>query len=105
MYLQASFADGLPFGPPHTGLEANQFRAPDYKRVDVGMNYRALDNEDRHLRHSAVKNIWLGLDCFNIFGFRNVSGCYWVTAVSGNQYAGPNYLPNRQVNARILIEF
>ncbi|MCD7721883.1 MAG: TonB-dependent receptor [Prevotellaceae bacterium] len=105
MNLKASFADGLPFGPPHTGLEKNAFRAPAYKRVDIGMNYRALDNEDRHLKHNAVKNIWLGLDCFNIFGFNNVSGYYWVTDVQGHQYAVPNYLTGRQVNGRILIEF
>jgi len=105
MNLKASFADGLPFGPPHTGLEKNAFRAPAYKRVDVGMNYRALNNEDRHLKHNAVKNIWLGVDCFNIFGFNNVSGYYWVTDVTGQQYAVPNYLTGRQVNGRVLIEF
>lgn len=105
MNLKASFADGLPFGPPHTGLERNAFRAPAYKRVDLGMNYRALNNEDRHLRNNIIKNIWLGLDCFNIFGFNNVSGYYWVTDVTGQQYAVPNYLTNRQVNGRILIEF
>lgn len=114
MNLKASFADGLPFGPPHTGIERKAFRAPDYKRVDLGMNYRLLDNEDRHLhshrssRYSgwnAVKNIWLGLDCFNIFGFANVSGYYWVTDVTNHQYAVPNYLTGRQLNGRILIEF
>ena len=105
MNLKASFADGLPFGAPHTGLERHAFRAPAYKRIDIGMNYRALNNEDRHLRHNAVKNIWLGLDCFNIFGFSNVSGYFWVTDVVGQQFAVPNYLTGRQVNGRILIEF
>ncbi len=105
MNLKASFADGLPFGPPHSGIEKNAFRAPDYKRVDIGMTYRALDNEDRHRRHNFVRNIWLGIDCFNIFDFNNVSGYYWVTDVSGNQYAVPNYLTGRQINGRILIEF
>jgi hypothetical protein len=105
MNLRASFADGLPFGPPHTGLERQAFRAPAYKRVDIGMNFRALNNEDRHLRHNAVKNIWLGLDCFNIFGFSNVSGYYWVTNVSGAQFAVPNYLTGRMINGRFLIEF
>ncbi len=105
MTLKASFADGLPFGPPHTGIEENAFRAPAYKRVDIGMNYRALNNEDRHLKRNAVRNIWLGIDCFNIFGFNNVSGYYWVTDVSGHQYAVPNYLTGRQLNGRIMIEF
>ena len=103
--LRASFADGLPFGPPHTGLEKSAFRAKAYKRVDVGMNFRALNNEDRHLRHNAVRNIWLGLDCFNIFGFNNTSGHYWVTDVVGQQFAVPNYLTGRQINGRVLIEF
>lgn len=105
MNLKAAFADGLPFGPPHTGLEAKAFRAPAYKRVDIGMTYRALNNEDRHLRRKAVKNIWLGLDCLNIFGFSNVSSYYWVTDVNGQQFAVPNYLTGRLVNARVLIEF
>ncbi|MGN0232961.1 MAG: carboxypeptidase-like regulatory domain-containing protein [Bacteroidaceae bacterium] len=105
MNLKACFADGLPFGPPHTGLERNVFRAPAYKRVDIGMNYRLLDNEDRHMRRDVVRNIWLGLDCFNIFGLDNVSGYYWVTDVSNHQYAVPNYLTGRMVNARVLVEF
>ena len=105
MNLKASFADGLPFGPPHTGLEKQVFRAPVYKRIDIGMNFRALNNEDRHLRHNAVRNIWLGLDCFNIFGFSNVSGYYWVTDIQGSQFAVPNYLTGRMINGRFLIEF
>ena len=105
MNLKASFADGLPFGPPHTGLERQAFRAPAYKRVDIGMNYRLLDNEDHHLSSNMVKNIWLGLDCFNIFGLNNVSSYYWVTDISNHQYAVPNYLTGRMINGRILIEF
>ncbi|MDD6606489.1 MAG: TonB-dependent receptor plug domain-containing protein [Paraprevotella sp.] len=105
MNLKACFADGLPFGPPHTGLERNVFRAPAYKRVDIGMNYRLLDNEDRHMKHDVVRNIWLGLDCFNIFGLNNVSSYYWVTDISNHQYAVPNYLTGRMINARVLVEF
>ena len=105
MNLKATFADGLPFGPPHTGLERNVFRAPAYKRFDVGMNYRLIDNEDRHLRRCKyLRNIWLGLDCFNIFGLDNVSSYYWITDISNHQYAVPNYLTGRMINARILVE-
>ena len=105
MNLKASFAGGLPFGPPHTGLEKHAFRASAYKRIDIGMTYRALKNEDRHLRHNAVKNIWVGLDCFNIFGFSNVSGYFWVNDVVSNQFAVPNYLTGRLINARLQIDF
>ncbi|MBO6124673.1 MAG: carboxypeptidase-like regulatory domain-containing protein [Bacteroidaceae bacterium] len=105
MNLKGTFADGLPFGPPHTGLEKNVFRATAYKRVDVGMNYRLVDNEDRHMRRNIVRNVWLGLDCLNIFGFNNVSGYYWVTDVTNHQYAVPNYLTGRMINARVQVEF
>ena len=105
MNLKGTFADGLPFGPPHTGLEKNVFRATSYKRVDVGMNYRLVDNEDRHMRRNIVRNVWLGLDCLNIFGFNNVSGYYWVTDVTNHQYAVPNYLTGRMINARVQVEF
>ncbi len=107
MTLKASLADGLPFGPPHTGLENQVFRAPAYRRVDLGMNYRLLNNEDgshrgRFTRH--LHNVWLGLDCFNVFGLNNVSSYYWVTDIANQQYAVPNYLTGRQLNARFLIE-
>ena len=107
MTLKASIADGLPFGPPHTGLERMVFRAPAYKRVDIGMSYRLLDNEDgrnqkKFIRH--LRNVWLGVDCFNLFDISNVSSYYWVTDVTNQQYAVPNYLTGRQINARILIE-
>ena len=105
MNLKASFADGLPFGPPHTGLERNAFRTPAYKRVDLGMNYRVIDNEDRHRKHNAIRNLWLGVDCFNVFDFNNVSGYYWVTDINNRQYAVPNYLTGRMLNARVLLEF
>ena len=105
MSLKAHFSDGLPFGAPHTGLEQHRFRAPAYKRIDLGMNYRVLDNEDRHKRRNPFRNIWLGLDCFNVFDFKNVSGYFWVTDVTGHQYAVPNYLTGRMVNARVLFEF
>lgn len=105
MNLKGTFAQGLPFGPPHTGLEKNVFRASAYRRVDVGMTYRLLNNEDWHLRRNWARNVWLGLDCLNLFGFNNVSGYYWVTDVTNHQYAVPNYLTGRMINARLQIEF
>ncbi|MBQ5643223.1 MAG: TonB-dependent receptor [Bacteroidaceae bacterium] len=105
MNLKACFAGGLPFGAPHTGLEEHVFRSTTYKRVDVGMNFRALNNEDRRFRKNPIRNIWLGLDCLNVFGFDNVSGYYWVTDVKGDQYAVPNYLTGRMINFRVNVDF
>lgn len=104
MTLRLAFADGLPFGAPHSGLEKQDFRAPAYKRVDVGLSYRAYDNDDRK-RNSIFKNIWLSLECLNLFGTSNVNSYYWVTDVTNQQYAVPNYLTGRQINGRVIFEF
>nr|WP_233247082.1 carboxypeptidase-like regulatory domain-containing protein [Prevotella sp. oral taxon 376] len=104
MNLRLAFADGLPFSAPHRELERNSFRAPAYKRADIGMSYRLVNNEDRH-SHMTLKNLWLGVDCLNLFGINNVNSYHWVTDVTNQQYAVPNYLTGRQINARILLEF
>jgi hypothetical protein len=104
MSLKLAYADGLPFGPPHRSIELQNFRAPAYKRADIGMSYRALNNEDHHNK-SMLRNIWLGLDCLNLFGISNVNSYYWVTDITNQQYAVPNYLTGRQINARVLFEF
>ena len=100
--LKLAFADGLPFGPPHKGLESMQFRAPAYKRADIGLNYLLADNTEK--KGSAVKKIWLGADCLNLFGINNVNSYYWVTDVTDNQYAVPNYLTGRRINVRFSVE-
>ena len=104
MSLKLAFAGGLPFSAPHRELERNSFRAPAYKRADIGMSYRLLDNDDR-AKHTIFRNIWIGADCLNLFGINNVNSYYWITDVTNQQYAVPNFLTGRMVNARIRFEF
>ena len=99
MTLRLAFADGLPFGAPHRGLEVVQFRAPAYKRADIGMSYRVIKNG------KGIKNLWLGIDCLNLFGISNVNSYYWVTDVTNKQWAVPNYLTGRQINGKIKVEW
>ena len=102
MTLRLAYADGLPFGAPHRGLEQQNFRAPAYKRADIGMSYLAYKNV-QHTTFS-LKHIWVGLDCLNLFGISNVNSYYWVTDVTNHQYAVPNYLTGRQINGKIIVE-
>ena len=104
MSLKLAFADGLPFAAPHKELETNSFRATAYRRADIGMSYQLLDNS-RHEKKNFLKNVTLGVDCLNLFGIDNVNSYYWVTDVTSQQYAVPNYLTGRQLNARVLLEF
>ncbi len=99
MTLRLAFADGLPFGAPHRGLEVQQFRAPAYKRADIGMSFRAIKEG------KGIKDLWLGIDCLNLFGISNVNSYYWVSDVNNRQWAVPNYLTGRQINGKLTIEF
>lgn len=99
MTLKLAYADGLPFGAPHKGLEEHTFRAPAYKRADIGMSYRVVKDG------KSLKNLWFGVDCLNLFGISNVSSYYWVTDVTNRQWAVPNYLTGRQINISITADF
>lgn len=107
--LKGVLSGGLPITPPHTGYEEGKlFRMPAYKRVDIGVSYQLAGGTDAIMdrgffRH--LKNIWLGVDVFNIFDIKNVSSYYWVTDVYNKQYAVPNYLTGRQLNARLIVDF
>lgn len=104
MTLKAALADGLPFGAPHSGIEKNNFRAPSYRRVDIGMSYRLLNNEGKRSLRNPIKNIWLGVDMLNLLDIKNVNSYCWITDISNTQYAVPNYLTGRRFNFRFLVE-
>lgn len=106
--LRAILADGLPVGSPRKGRQAGYFRAPAYKRIDIGASRILVGGEDRLmqkgiLRH--LKSVWIGIDVFNLFDISNVNSYYWVTDITNAQYAVPNYLTRRQINLRLSIEF
>ena len=112
MSLKLAFADGLPFGAPHRSLDQTPYRAPAYKRADIGMSFRAYGASKSDSPYPItstssnrfVKNVWLGIDCLNLFGINNVNSYYWITDVTSQQYAVPNFLTGRQLNVRLLIE-
>ena len=104
MSLKLAYADGLPFSAPHQELETNVFRAPAYKRADIGLNYLLLDNSEKQTKKT-LRNIWLGVECLNLFGINNVNSYYWITDVTNQQYAVPNFLTGRQINARVTFDF
>ncbi len=103
MTLKLAFADGLPFGAPHRGLEYQQFRAPAYKRADIGLSYLLIGDPQQPSSFKKPR-LWIGVDGLNIFGISNVNSYYWVTDVTNHQYAVPNYLTGRQINAKVTVE-
>lgn len=107
--LRGIFADGLTMTAPHKSRTESYFRAPSYKRVDIGLSYQLVGAPTNGVRPynfwRHFKSIVIGLDCFNLFDISNVSSYYWVTDVNSIQYAVPNYLTRRQFNVRLSVEF
>lgn len=104
--IKGHYASGLPFGAPSRAIEDKPFRFPAYRRVDLGISYCLLRSDREWVpNNSIVKDIWIGLDAFNILGISNVNSYYWVTDITNHQYAVPNYLTGRMINARILVNF
>lgn len=107
--LRGILSDGLPMTAPRGSRDKGYFRAPAYKRIDIGLAYALLsplaDGEQRSGLLGNFKSIWLGVDVFNLLDISNVNSYYWVTDVNRLQYAVPNYLTRRQLNVRLSVEF
>lgn len=106
--LRGIFSDGLTMTAPRVTRDQSYFRAPAYKRVDIGLSYQLVGAPSKGVRPynfwRHFKSIIIGVDCFNLFDMTNVSSYYWVTDVNDIQYAVPNYLTRRQFNIRLAIE-
>ena len=106
--LKAIWNDGLPFGAPNGGRSQAVFRTPAYRRVDIGLSRCFNADNDRFMNRgmfSHLKNIWLGIDAFNLLDIQNVNSYYWVNTVVGDQYAVPNYLTGRLINVSLTVDF
>jgi len=108
MSLKVVWADGLPFGPPDSDRSFATLRMPPYRRVDIGMSRVLVSGEDKIMKSGLLrhfKNIWVGVDCFNLLDIKNVNSYYWITDIDNTQWAVPNYLTGRQFNLRFTAEF
>lgn len=110
MNLRGHLSQGLPQAAPNSGFfEKGYFRTPAYRRLDIGFAWQAL-GEDFSIRRTnsfwgSFKNIWLGVDIFNLFDINNTNSYYWITNVFNQQFAVPNYLTGRQLNFKIVADF
>ncbi|MDR2473013.1 MAG: TonB-dependent receptor [Tannerella sp.] len=106
--LRLMLVGGLPVTIPNMGWESFVLRTPPYRRVDIGFSYQLAGGKDAIMDRNFFryfKNIWLGIDAFNLFGIPNTNSYYWITDVFNQQYAVPNYLTGRQFNLRMTVDF
>ena len=106
--LNLQFGSGLPFGPPTHQRWQQVLRMPPYRRVDAGFAYNILkENRIQKSKNmfNHLKDLWVFVEIFNFLQMQNSVSYTWVQDVTGNRYAIPNYLTNRQINLRVQIKF
>ena len=54
---------------------------------------------------NAFKSIWISAEVFNLLDINNTISYLWISDISGRQYAVPNYLTARQLNAKLIVNF
>ncbi|MDR0613614.1 MAG: TonB-dependent receptor [Dysgonamonadaceae bacterium] len=107
--LRAIWAGGLPFSVPGGQYKyVKSIRTSSYRRIDIGMTYRLPDENDPSGDYSFwryFRNVWVGIDVFNLFGIKNVSSYSWFADTGGIMYAVPDKLTGRQLNFKLVAEF
>ena len=106
MHLNLKYGSGLPFGPPKSEKYEDIIRIPSYRRVDIGFS-AGIKNSKKVSRFKFLnyfEEIWLSAEVFNLLDINNTVSYLWVSDINGRQYAVPNYLTSRQLNARLIIK-
>ena len=107
MHLNLIYGTGLPFGPPKAEKHQDVLRIPNYRRVDIGFSavLKAADKKSKLKWLNTFNSIWVSAEVFNLLDINNTVSYLWVADVSGREYAVPNYLTARQLNAKLIFTF
>ena len=107
MHLNLIYGTGLPFGPPNGEKYQDVLRIPNYRRVDIGFSavLKAADKKSKLKWLNTFNSIWVSAEVFNLLDINNTVSYLWVADVSGREYAVPNYLTARQLNAKLIFTF
>ncbi len=108
VHLSMVFGVGLPFGPPGRDKYKDVLKLPAYKRVDIGFSGQLWNPnwaKQKNTFNQGLKGVWISLEVFNIFGITNTVSYLWVRDITNTQYAVPNYLSSRRINAKLVVNF
>lgn len=108
MHLNLVFGSSLTFGPPNTPQYKHTYKMPPYKRVDIGFSKMLIGDETGKAKKGLSKHIntlWISLEILNLLQVSNTISYYWVSDITNQQYAIPNYLTPRQVNVKMHMQF
>ncbi len=83
-----------------------------YKRIDIGLSKSLITdkNGNRKIGANFIRDAWISLEVFNLFGFNNMASYQWIRTVSNqeglpNMFAVPNYLTGRLFNVKLTVQF
>ncbi|MEZ4804559.1 MAG: TonB-dependent receptor [Bacteroidia bacterium] len=105
MHMVLSLGTGLPY---YLGGEARYQEGntiPAYKRVDIGFSKVLIGGQNTKIKSGVIKNMWLGVDVFNLLQINNVISYLWIKDFNNNTYGVPNYLTGRRLNVRLVTVF
>jgi hypothetical protein len=108
MNLRGVLSGRLPVTAPYQGYENGYYQTSPYRRIDIGMSYQLTGDADGIMSRGVfrhLKNVWIGVDVFNLLDISNTNSYLWITDVYDRQFAVPNYLTGRQFNLRLIVEF
>ncbi|MBR4301747.1 MAG: TonB-dependent receptor [Bacteroidales bacterium] len=105
--LNFIYGTGLPFTKPGQSDFSITHRLPPYFRVDItgGIQLNKIDKIKNKalLRH--FDDVWLNLEVFNLFNYKNVVSYIWIADYDNRYYAVPNFLTMRQFNIKLTLTF
>lgn len=113
MQLNLHYGSSLPVAIPLIARYDKQTTIPAYRRVDIGF-MKQLKAETDVLSEKNVfryfKDIWIGLEIFNLLGIDNTVSYMWLKSVTNQEgipgyFAIPNYLTSRRLNVKVTLKF
>ena len=106
VHMNYVFGSGLRFGPPRVFENRTNFGFPSYQRVDLGFSKLiSFSAKEDRLGRQGIESIWATLEIFNLFQRENTVSHIWISDLDQRQFAIPNHLSARLLNARVIFRF
>ena len=105
--LNFVYGTGLPFTKPGQTDFSTTHRFPSYFRVDMtgGIQLNRIADWKNKRLFRYFDDVWLNIEVFNIFNYKNVVSYIWVADYDNRYYAVPNFLTMRQFNLKLTLTF
>jgi len=112
VYTTVYFGSKLPYSSPDYDKPQEYYHLAAYKRIDIGLSKSMITdkNGNRKIGATFIRDAWISLEIFNLFGFNNMASYQWIRTVSNqeglpNMFAVPNYLTGRLFNLKLTMQF